>query len=164
MLSDSHGRVDKIERSLRLFGAPTAILFLGDGLCDLARAELSGARVYAVRGNCDAVSTLFGESVPLQSMRRFGEYNIMSMHSHLFSPLGAQEYAARQGADILAFGHTHKRYEKYYPAGSVIGGYEIEKPLWVINPGSVGQPRDGACSFGRISIGEAGVSLSFGEI
>jgi putative phosphoesterase len=164
LLSDSHGRVDNVERALCVFGVPTAILFLGDGLRDIERADTRGARVFAVRGNCDAVSTLDGERVPEETMLRFGEYNIMLMHGHRYSPLAAKEHAARSGADVLVMGHTHKKYERRYGAGSIIGEYETQKPLLVINPGSIGASRDGACSFGRISIVKDGILLSHGEI
>ena len=166
VLSDSHGRVDKIEAAVSKNKNAAAILFLGDGLRDLDRAELYGIPVISVRGNCDFFSSL--ADTPEEQTVRFGEYNIMMMHGHshyVKHGIGsAAAHAAASGADILLYGHTHERLDKYIPDGEELGETVLKKPLRVFNPGSIGAPRDGRYSFGLITIRGRDVLTSHGEV
>ena len=165
VISDSHGKIDRIEKAVALNPNCEAILFLGDCLRDLDRAETLGRQVIAVRGNCD-----FSSSVcePEERIVRFGEYNIMLMHGHRLGVKGgdgtAIAYAAKKGADVLLYGHTHTRLERHFGEGEKIGDVVLEKPLSVFNPGSIGEPRDGRASFGVIVIRGKDILLSHGEI
>ena len=165
VISDSHGKIDRIEKAVALNPNCEAILFLGDGICDLDRAELLGRPVIAVRGNCD-VSSVICE--PEEQMVRFGEYNIMLMHGHKLGVKGGDDaavaYAAKKGADVLLYGHTHTRLERYLSDGKIIGDTVLEKPLRVFNPGSLGAPRGSGASFGVIVIRGKDILLSHGEI
>lgn len=168
VLSDSHGRVDNISRVCELNKGASAILFLGDGLSDLGRAELRGIPVVAVRGNCDVSSFTSGINAPNEHMERAGEYNILLTHGHL---LGVKEgisrailRAAQLGADILLYGHTHQSYEGYIAEGTDVGGIVLSKPLRVLNPGSIGRPRSGRASFGVITVRGKDILLSHGEL
>ena len=167
VISDSHGRCDNIEKAIERNRNASAILFLGDGIRDVELLDTYGIETYCVRGNCD----LFGASslsVPEERILRFGEYNIMMMHGHTKyvkdSPLHAIAHAARSGADILLFGHTHLRHEQYISEGEEILGVKLEKPLWVFNPGSIGKPISSGYSFGTIGIRGRNVLTSFGNI
>ena len=72
---------------------------------------------------------------------------------------------AREGADVVLYGHTHVRHEAHYAAGDIVGGVKLEKALHVFNPGSLGSPRDEkAPSFGVIEIRENGILFSHGEV
>ena len=168
VLSDSHGRVDRISRACELNKGAGAILFLGDGLSDLGRAELFGIPVVAVRGNCDVSPFVLTKDAPNEHMERVGEYNILLTHGHL---LGVKEgrsravlRAARLGADILLYGHTHEPEESYIAAGTDVGGIVLDKPLRVFNPGSIGRPRGRGASFGVITIRGRDILLSHGEL
>ena len=165
VISDSHGRVGRIEQALSLNPECEAILFLGDGLRDLERAELLGKPVVAVRGNCDTLSLREGDD---ERIVRFGEYNIMLIHGHTLgvkhSLVNAISHAARRDVDILLYGHTHLRHDEYIPAGENIYGIELKKPLRIFNPGSLGEPRDSAPSFGLIGIRGKDVLTSHGVL
>ena len=166
VLSDSHGRRNNIERAISLSGKLEALLFLGDGLRDV-ESLFTEFPIYSVRGNCD----FFGASSfdePDERILRFGEYNVMMMHGHTRSvkdsPEHAMAYAALIGADILLYGHTHTRHEQYLPAGSTVRGVTLEKPLYVMNPGSIGYPGEAGYSFGTVTIRGRDVLLGFGAL
>ena len=165
VLSDSHGRSDNVSRAIEAAGKVDAILFLGDGLRDVESLS-ADAPICAVRGNCD----FFGYAAfdePDERIISFGEYNVMMMHGHTRSvkdsPEYAIAYAAGRGADILLFGHTHQRLERYIEKGSTVMGVTLEKPMWVLNPGSIGSSASGY-SFGIVTIRGKDVLLSFGKI
>ena len=70
--------------------------------------------------------------------------------------------ACARGADIVLYGHTQIPFECYLPAGESEYGISLEKPLYVFNPGSIG---DYERSFGCIEIRRDGsVILSHGEL
>ena len=67
--------------------------------------------------------------------------------------LGALEkYARGKGVDAVLFGHTHERLEKY------IDG------LYLFNPGSTSQPRDGVASFGVMTVQKGQLLFSHGNV
>ena len=166
VLSDSHGRSDNVEKIISLAGKPEAILFLGDGLRDLSYLS-TDIPIYKVRGNCDYFNASHIHATE-ERILHFGEYTVMMMHGHAHSvkdsPEHAMVYAAQKGADILLYGHTHVRHEQYLPTGSTIRGVTLEKPLWVLNPGSVGDPFQNGYSFGTVTIRGKEVLLGFGTI
>lgn len=164
VLSDSHGRVNNISDAVALNKNAEAVLFLGDGLRDLSRAETLGKPIISVRGNCDISSSDVNGVYTLS----FGEYNIMLTHGHLFSVKSTLDtlaaHAASIGADIALFGHTHIPFDKYLPAGSTVGGVMLQKPLRLFNPGSIGEPRGSRASFGLITIRGRDILTSHGEL
>lgn len=166
ILSDSHGKADMVARAVRQAGRVDLLLFLGDGLRDLYGLEES-MPVVSVRGNCDLFSFFGDNSVPEERIIRLGEYTVLMMHGHTAgvkaSYVSAAERAARLGADILLFGHTHQRFERYLGEGTELLDLTLKKPLYIFNPGSIGQPREGCPSFGLMTLRDNGVLLSHGE-
>ncbi len=167
VVSDSHGYVRRLSE---LFGRqsalphserPEMLLHLGDGLCDLDRAELpEGLPMLSVRGNCD----VFGSDGTLfERMPCLGGYKILMTHGHDLSVKSglsrAIAYAAEKGADILLFGHTHKPLAMTVNVGETVCGVTLEKPLYVFNPGSLMER-----SFGILTLTPKGVLMSHGEI
>ena len=165
VLSDSHGRADNVSRAIDAAGKVDAILFLGDGLRDVEYI-CTDAPIYSVRGNCDFFGA-FSSDQPDERIIGFGEYNVLMMHGHTHSvknsPEHAIAYAAGRGADILLFGHTHERYEACLKEGSTVLGVTLKKPMWVLNPGSIGNPSNGY-SFGIVTLRGKDVLLSFGKL
>lgn len=165
VLSDSHGRVDRVREAVSRARGADMILFLGDGLRDLSLPDADDeARLCAVRGNCD--TSLFADDLPEERFLALGEYHILMMHGHThdvkYGYARAVAYAASRGADLLIFGHTHEAMATYLPAGERIGGVTLAKPMHVFNPGSLGSPRGGSPSFGWIDLCSQGIVCSHG--
>ena len=166
ILSDSHRQKRNIDLAIKKAGKVDAIFFLGDGVSDIGfESSYNGTPVFCVRGNCDVFSLFSVSEPPEELFLTFDEYTVMLMHGHLFgtksSPYAAATYAAKKGADILLFGHTHEPFEKYLPEGTEVDGAILKKPLYLFNPGSIGM---GSCSFGTLSLSEKGVLFSHGRI
>lgn len=168
VISDTHGRKDRIREVFdRLNFRPRAVLFLGDCLRDLSvlsDERYSGMDCYAVAGNNDG-TMLFPADEPDVRTVCMGGCRIVMMHGHTFNVhYGASEavrYAVKQGADVLLYGHTHKRCD-YILSGEELGR---EKPLLVANPGSLGEPRDGkGAAFGVLTLRNGQPLFSHGEL
>ena len=169
--SDIHGRGDRIQTMLRLHPTADALLFLGDGIHDLPDSvSASPRRLFAgVRGNCDPSWTDNSDfSLSHELLLSMDAYTVMMMHGHLYNVKSGTDtaicHAARRGADILLYGHTHIAEERYLPQGTKIGEITLTKPLWIMNPGSLGAPLDGRPSYGIIELRGNGVLLSHGTV
>ena len=156
ILSDSHGHIRNLRDILaRQVHRPEAVLFLGDGLRDLGCLGLAekGIDLIAVQGNCDGYEAT---DEPTERMLFVGNVKICMMHGHTRHVKSgwtvAAAHAAREGADLLLFGHTHDAMEEYLPAGTMLGGVPLEKPLTVFNPGTVGGGWGKDASFGTLTI------------
>ncbi|MBE6577954.1 MAG: YfcE family phosphodiesterase [Ruminococcaceae bacterium] len=162
VISDTHGRVDRIESVLSKNTMRDGVLFLGDCLCDV----LDVRDAISVRGNCDGL--VFSDGADTERMLCFDGVRILMMHGHTHSIKSGTDraiaYALSKGADVLLYGHTHAREERYYPSGSEIAGVKSERPIYVFNPGSLGVPRDGRPSFGILQIKNGSVLLSHGTV
>lgn len=156
VLSDSHGRADRLVSVCAAHPDIAALLFLGDGLSDLSlvRARFPRLTIRAVRGNCDGLS-LDTPALEEDTFDLFG-HRVFMMHGHRAGVKGgdgaARSLALARGADILLYGHTHRPLACYDPDG----------PLYVMNPGSIGAPPDGHPSYGILDILPGGVMLSHG--
>lgn len=165
IFSDSHGRVEGMQRALRAqIRRPDLILHLGDGVGDLDYLQTRGTPTLGVRGNCD----WFTVSLPINEELCFEElgHRILMVHGHRYgvkSGVGSLlVHAAARGADIVFFGHTHIPHEECIPAGTELGGVVLNRPMYLFNPGSVG--RSSTSSFGTLSLTEDTVLFSHGEV
>lgn len=167
ILSDSHGHADRVAEVIRRI-RPDGILFAGDGLRDLSYCDIP-CPLWAVRGNCDWLSSpliIGGDSILPDDEEIFTieGIRILLTHGHKHGVKGgiggAVAHAARQGADLLVFGHTHTPLELHLsPDGAY--GFSIPKPLAVFNPGSLG---DRNASFGTLTIRGGQMMLGHGEL
>lgn len=131
VVSDTHGRLRELRMLLRSEKNADAMFFLGDGLFDLQRAcELEGPcpyPVYPVRGNCDA-----GAPEPPEGLVPLGGVLFFYTHGHLYEaksgPDTLAEAAANRGADVVLYGHTHRR-KLLRPTDGL--------PVTLFNPGSL---------------------------
>ena len=165
VLSDLHGRIDRAERALSLHSDADEILFLGDGIREFSLLmEKKGRPWIGVLGNCDLFSRMgMGDTVPEERMLCLGGMKILMLHGHRVGVKhgigGAMAYADARGADILLYGHTHVAEEHCFPEGE-----GRPRSLWVMNPGSIGEPRGGSPSYGLIQIRNGSVLLSHGAV
>jgi len=174
VFSDSHGGAIYIKKALDMHRNADAAIFLGDGISDFFawRERYPEIAFIAVRGNCDAgFGDMYGaratEELTLDGKRIFichgNTYGVKGGYGNLV-------HAARlRGADIVLFGHTHQRLERYISEGE--GAEDADaagcacgtKPLYLVNPGSIGgRGSEGEHSFGIVEIKGNGVLVSFG--
>lgn len=157
VFSDSHGSTSLMRNALKIHTDAEVVFFLGDGLADaeaVSREHRDKAWI-AVRGNCDHTSIFRErEAVKVEKITLEG-FNIVLTHGDLYCAKYTtgvlKGLAAREGADILLFGHTHNRFEQYVS--------DADKPFYLFNPGSA-SGYDG--SYGIINICSKGVLLSHG--
>ena len=167
IVSDSHGRYERLASLIAMHRNIDALIFLGDGLSDLERADAYSGNftVFAVKGNCDGFSINTRERAPEEMTLCFEGYRILLMHGHTrgvkHGLTNAIYAASEREADILLFGHTHEPLERYLPDGEE---YSLSKPLYIFNPGSLGAPGERNGYFGLIEIRKNGVLMSHGTI
>ena len=167
ILSDTHGKGYRVEEVLRRHPTKDALLFLGDGLADFGAQPPLGFA--AVRGNCDGLG-FFGSSfdAPAERLMCFDGVKFLLLHGHSKGVKSGLEramaYAYDRGADVLLYGHTHIALEKYFPVGSEFCGRVIDRPMYAFNSGSLGEPRDGAPSFGVVEIRNGNILFSHGRL
>ena len=157
VFSDSHGRSDNISAVIEnCLHKPDAVIFLGDGLRDLAWSVPDGIPVYSVKGNCD----FYGDE-ETEFIITLGGKKIFATHGHKYGvKLGygnIYRRAAAIGADILLFGHTHEPFCETLTKGSFDS---LDRDLFVMNPGSLGYDRN----FGTIVIKNGQILTSLGSL
>ena len=163
VVSDTHGRYERLSMLLDMHSDADALIFLGDGLNDLGRADAydRGMSVIAHRGNCDGLVFL-GHYAGIETSQSFEGFKFFMLHGHTRGVksgfYGAAVAAVNKDADLLLFGHTHKAIEKYLPEGTDIEGTLLKKPLRIFNPGSLGD----SGSFGIIDIRGENILMSHG--
>ena len=167
VFSDSHGRGSKIlEAFERQTKKPDAVIFLGDGLSDLYYCDFGDVPTFSVCGNCDMLAILGNGVAKREIVIALGGKRILLTHGDMYGVKGGLARivatANERDIDIVLFGHTHRPLEKYIPEGESDFGIYIKKPIYLFNPGSVGEYPS---SFGCIEIKDDGsVALSHGEI
>jgi putative phosphoesterase len=171
IFSDSHGKTEGMELALaRQIKQPHGIFFLGDGVRDVERLNARESLLYDVTGNCDWFSCFCGEgNAPLQRVIDLEGHRIFMTHGHLFGVKGGYggllAQAVEVGADIVLSGHTHVPHLEILPVGEFVGATALERPLYLFNPGSIGQNVDGAgLSFGTLTLKRDLVLFSHGRI
>lgn len=147
VISDTHRNFDAIYKIFERNKEVDLFIFLGDGERELEDVKMlyPDKIVLSVSGNCD-----FASDSPYVSMTMQRGKKIIFLHGHTYGvkggPGGVIGLARENKADIVLFGHTHQRY------------YSYEDGLYVLNPGSAGQPRDGKRpSYAFIDITDAGI-------
>ena len=149
IFSDSHGMSGNMRTAIKRNLVPGAgldgMLFCGDGF--------DGAKLVAK--DCDQPSAP-GKSDPAEVLAELAGHKILLIHGHRHyvtdSTDFAEDRARKAGAEVLLFGHTHIRYERYV------------NNLYIFNPGSIALPRDGRPSFGILELHGNDILLSHGTI
>lgn len=155
IFSDSHGDTYDMRRVIDAhLHEIDGVIFLGDLFRDaeLLRVYYPELKIHAVAGNCDGMTRFTEEILNL------GGVSVLILHGHTlsvkFSLVHLEAYARRLNVDIAMFGHTHERCEK-----CIVG----EKNLYLFNPGSISNPRDGIKSYGLLTIRDGKILLSHGS-
>ena len=162
IVSDTHGRSDRLKRLFEMHKNVDALIFLGDGLSDLERAGVQNYNftVFAVRGNCDALggsllTICAGEEITFN----FEGINFYALHGHTrqvkASLTNVIYSASEKGADVLLFGHTHEPLLTYISSEE----YNLSRPMYLFNPGSLA-----SYSYGLCEIRKGQILLSHGTL
>ena len=164
--SDIHGDAACCKKMLdaaTAFGADKIVL-LGDLLYHGPRNDLPDGyapksviqmlnevsdKLICVRGNCEAEVDQMVLSFPVMSDTAWifdGENNISMLlsHGHKYNP---ENLPPLPNGTVFLYGHTHVSENRYIPEGS-----GFEKPIYLINPGSISRPRDASPSYALILI------------
>lgn len=150
VLSDTHGRIERILRLLPLLTGLDGIIHLGDNLRDgdqLARA--SGLPVHRVGGNCDGVTRRDDALKVLETP--FGR--ILLTHGHLHGAKSGPERLVYQAREMdcaaVLYGHTHVPF------------YGEWDGVRLLNPGSISFPRhDSFPSYAILTLGPGSFSCA----
>ena len=170
VVSDIHGKYVRLIELMEMHKDSDALIFLGDGLSDLTRADAYSYpfTVFAVRGNCDVQSFLVRNDAPTELATTFDTFKIYMLHGHTKNVKSGIDDAilaanARK-ADVLLFGHTHEAKETYLPEGTKIKNTVLHGPMHIFNPGSLGASSDGKAHFGLIEIRGGQILTSLGTL
>lgn len=155
VFSDTHGKTgalfDVVEMHLK---SADMFIHLGDGEqeADMLKSVYPYIDLRYLRGNCD-----YNSAAPdiLTIEADFG-VKIVASHGHTLGVKYGLEMlidkAEQKGAKIALYGHTHQRYSSY------------ENGLYIMNPGSLSQPRDFfPPSYGIIDITAKGIVTNIAE-
>lgn len=152
-MSDSHGNFAAVHKVVQLQRDADLFVFLGDGERDLNRVLLAEPwleeKLLCVCGNCDGGTLLPQMRTQLDYTLPFG-HKIFAAHGHRFQVGFGTSLLVREAqahhADLVLYGHTHCRDAR------------CEDGITILNPGSIGSPRDGKPqSYGVISVSAKGI-------
>lgn len=146
VISDSHGRINNIEKAIEAHPSVQHIFFLGDCVNDLENLRfIYDEKIFhTVSGNCDHSSF-----ERCSDMIELGGLRIFYTHGHLYSVKSGmerlREAATSCGADLVLYGHTH------------IAKTEYDGGVYYVNPGSIGMGRSNGESYAVIDIEHNGI-------
>lgn len=132
VISDTHRKLDKVLEVWKKLTNVDLVIHLGDYENDARRLEkLLETEVISVKGNMDGSYSTNDYKV-LET--EYGK--LLLTHGHMenvkMSPLNLIYKAGELGCKAALFGHTHQ------------AAYEEAGGIYLVNPGSLSQPRDGS--------------------
>lgn len=144
VFSDSHGIANIMRKIMAMHGDADVFVHLGDGVREFAAAaaRYNGKRIISVAGNCD-IPMPGKENPPSDAVAELDGFTIFFTHGHKYgvkySDTALIARARELGADAVFYGHTHIAHCEYMPPRDGLD----EKPLYIVCPGSISQPRSG---------------------
>lgn len=142
-VSDTHRDFQSLLRVVQRHPEAQMLLHMGDGYreVELLRSAMPALTCRVVAGNCDFDAP---RAAPRTAVAQIGAARIFYTHGHLFGVKEDLEtlYLAglEQEANVVLYGHTH------------IPQVDYRDGVYVMNPGSLGQPRMGIKTYGLIDI------------
>lgn len=146
VISDSHRRSGNVKKILDAQQNARHVFFLGDVTGDIEDLiKFYPDKIFhIVSGNCDIFSVY-----PAADIAEVEGHRIFFTHGHTLGVKYGTERliaAARAaGCDIALYGHTHVSKTLY------------ENGMYVVNPGSCAEPREGGKSYAVIDIEKSGI-------
>lgn len=131
IVSDTHGNIQPLKEVLEKEKNLDLFIHCGDvGVYTKEIIELLDCPYHMISGNNDFFSDL-----PRQDLFSIGSYSVMLTHGHMHGVYISYDRlyysAVENGINIVMFGHTH------------VPHIEFTEGVWLINPGSISQPRTG---------------------
>ncbi len=157
VVSDTHGRSDRLRKAVLMHRDADYIVHCGDGEREadqlLREFPALAPKFYFVRGNCDYSS----RCPELMTLDLPFSHRAVIVHGHRYLTGDYREnlvrLASSQEADLVLFGHLHIRADE-----TVLG-------VRLFSPGSAALPRDGQPpSFGLVDVFESGFLTSHGSL
>lgn len=146
VISDSHRKGNVVDKILSKHPEAGHVFFLGDVTGDIEdfQYEYTDKSFHIVSGNCD-----FASLYPSCGIEKIGDIGVFYTHGHTLSVKSGvsrlAEHARQRGCSIALYGHTH------------VSRILYEDGLYIINPGSCSQPREGKASYAVIDIEKNGI-------
>ena len=146
VISDSHKRGDLVEKIIQREPDAKEIFFLGDITPDIEEFVYlyTDKNFHIVAGNCDFMSSYRSTDIVT-----VGTTRIFYTHGHTLGVKYGIERLKNSAADnnctIALYGHTH------------ISRISYEDGLYIVNPGSISQSREGFNSYAVIDITDKGI-------
>ncbi|MBE6849073.1 MAG: metallophosphoesterase [Ruminococcus sp.] len=159
VISDTHGMRRSLEKVMQMQPDADMYLHLGDGEREVHAFLMANPayreKFHYLKGNCDSGFLVQPTHDEFVMALPFG-HKIFAAHGDRYQvKFGSNRirYEAKSvGADIILFGHTHMRQNVY------------DDGLYIVNPGSLGAPRDGKRpGFAVIDVRESGVLVNLVE-
>ena len=151
LVSDTHGRTDKLEDLLEIFKDEVGLVcHTGDYCSDISRFEgLYGyLQIVAVRGNTDYSLYVQTERIVEISLKNGKKLRLLVTHGHRFGVKKNLDkllrYAKEVNVNAVFFGHTHQ------------GVCFVKDNIFFINPGSLTFGRDGGNTYALVKVTENG--------
>lgn len=126
VVSDSHGRFEKLQMLKKMY--PDVKVFLHCGDCETDEQYLFGFTI--VRGNNDYYNYPGELVIPVEKLKIFMTHGHMYYHTNRVEQLVKK--AQKLDCQIVCFGHTHRPL------------MTVEDGILVVNPGSLWINRDGS--------------------
>ena len=159
VVSDTHGRGNRLAALAASHTDAECVVHLGDSQWteETLAAHCAPLQLVAVGGNCDS-----GE-YPQMRILALGEHRILLVHGHRhgvrFGEMSGLVALAKQNqADIVLYGHTHVAGACREPVPGE------DRTVYLCNPGSLSEPRDGAPSFGILTLQGKHALFSVGRL
>ncbi len=129
IVSDTHGRLENLERVIEREEPIDMMVHLGDAEGEEEEiAQMAGCPLEIVAGNNDFFSDL-----PMEKEISIGRLRALITHGHEYCVCAGiadiQKEACARGMDIVMFGHTHRPLIDY------------SRGIVTLNPGSLSYPR-----------------------
>ena len=131
------------------------MIHLGDGYEDFCRLEGLFPKLErrCVKGNCDFC---LSKKIKLAEILDYGPARIFYTHGHIYEVKAGLDQLYQTGVDgganIILYGHTHMPFVDY------------QKGVYVMNPGSLGQPRDGIPTYGIIDMDDGWINCHIAKL
>ncbi len=114
VISDSHGKVDRIYDLVRKHRGEFDVLFhLGDKSYDMLSFLEDGYPVILIKGNMETLSPDISMLVDWERVTDYDGVKILATHGHRYSAHSTlvflKKHALHLGVNLVLFGHTHEQ-------------------------------------------------------